>query len=114
MYKFTGFTQKANDALNAAVSAAEELGHAYIGSEHILLGLLKENGGMAYTALSARKITADAVEKIIRASVGILNSLLCKPSFTSSCRDFPKMFDSQILEGFSSNSCKRYFTSSSD
>ena len=40
MYRFTGFTQKANDALNSAITSAENLGHTYVGSEHILLGLL--------------------------------------------------------------------------
>lgn len=49
MYRFTGFTQKANEALNNAITAAEDLGHTYVGSEHLLLGLLSENGGMAYT-----------------------------------------------------------------
>ena len=34
MYKFTGFTEKANTALNIAVETAEDLGHTYIGSEH--------------------------------------------------------------------------------
>ena len=33
MYKFTGFTQKANDVLNAAIEYAENMGHTYIGSE---------------------------------------------------------------------------------
>ena len=32
MYKFTGFTEKANTALNIAVETAEDLGHTYIGS----------------------------------------------------------------------------------
>lgn len=45
MYKFTGFTQKANDVLNAAIEHAENMGHTYIGSEHLLLGLLTQNGG---------------------------------------------------------------------
>ncbi|HBV44178.1 MAG TPA: hypothetical protein DEF14_07300, partial [Ruminococcaceae bacterium] len=49
MYKFTGFTQKANDVLNAAIEYAENMGHTYIGSEHLLLGLLTQNGGIAYT-----------------------------------------------------------------
>ena len=40
MYKFTGFTQKANIALNDAIETAEDLGHTYIGSEHLLIGLL--------------------------------------------------------------------------
>ena len=42
MYKFTGFTEKANTALNIAVETAEDLGHTYIGSEHLLIGLLRD------------------------------------------------------------------------
>lgn len=38
-----GFTEKANNALNLALTSAEDMGHTYIGSEHIILGLLKEN-----------------------------------------------------------------------
>ena len=40
MYRFNNFTQKANDVMNLAVKAAENFGHTYIGSEHILMGLL--------------------------------------------------------------------------
>ena len=71
MYEFTGFTQKANDALNSAVSTAEKLGHTYIGSEHILAGLLAESGGVAFTALNARKVTYSDVESLLKATVGI-------------------------------------------
>ncbi|MBQ0111370.1 MAG: ATP-dependent Clp protease ATP-binding subunit, partial [Oscillospiraceae bacterium] len=39
-YNFARFTDEANAALNAAIEAAEQLGHTYIGSEHLLLGLL--------------------------------------------------------------------------
>ena len=39
-YNFNGFTAKANEALNHAINSAEQLGHTYIGSEHLLLGLL--------------------------------------------------------------------------
>ena len=41
MYKFTGFTEKANRALNCAVETAENLGHTYVGSEHLLCGILQ-------------------------------------------------------------------------
>lgn len=56
MYKFTGFTQKANDVLNAAIEYAENMGHTYIGSEHLLLGLLEQNGGVAYTVLTNKNL----------------------------------------------------------
>ena len=80
MYRFTGFTQKANDALNSAITSAENLGHTYVGSEHILLGLLAEKGGMAYTALSARKVTYGEVEAIIKSSIGIGSPTVLSPN----------------------------------
>lgn len=80
MYKFTGFTQKANTALNAAIEYAENLGHTYIGSEHLLLGLLSSEGSVAYIALTARNITADNVETAVRNSVGIGTPTVLSPN----------------------------------
>lgn len=80
MYKFTGFTQKANTALNAAIEYAENLGHTYMGSEHLLLGLLSSEGSVAYTALTARNITADNVETAVRNSVGIGTPTVLSPN----------------------------------
>ncbi len=71
MYKFTGFTQKANSALNAAVEVAENMGHTYVGSEHLLAGLLKTDGGVACTALNARGIGIDDVESVLKSTVGV-------------------------------------------
>lgn len=97
MYRFTGFTQKANEALNGAISAAEDLGHAYVGSEHILLGLLSESGGMAYTALSARNVTFDEVESIIKSSIGIGSPTVLTPNdFTPRAKN---IIDTAILQG---------------
>ncbi len=69
-YNFKGFTEKANIALNLAIEAAEEMGHTYIGSEHILLGLCKENSGVAFAALNDSGVTADKVEELIRSGSG--------------------------------------------
>ncbi len=97
MYRFTGFTQKANDALNNAITAAENLGHTYVGSEHILLGLLKESGGMAYTALSAKKVSYSEVEAIIRSSMGIGSPTVLSPNdFTPRTKN---IIDTAILQG---------------
>ncbi len=71
MYKFTGFNEKANVALNNAVNAAEDLGHTYIGSEHLLLGILKDTSSVASSVLAAKNITYSKVEDIIKSSVGI-------------------------------------------
>ena len=48
------FTQKAQQALSAALQSASELGHTYIGSEHLLLGLCADGTSVAAQYLSAR------------------------------------------------------------
>ena len=71
MYKFTGFNEKANVALNNAVNAAEDLGHTYIGSEHLLLGILKDTSSVAATILNTRGITLQKTEDTVKNSVGV-------------------------------------------
>ena len=66
MYRFNGFTQKANAALNLAIEAAEEFGHTYIGTEHIVLGLLREGSGVVVTALNAAGVQADEYARRIQ------------------------------------------------
>ena len=39
------FTQKAREAIRLAVETAQELEHGYVGTEHLLLGLIKEGTG---------------------------------------------------------------------
>lgn len=71
MFKFTGFTEKANKSLNKAVEAAQDLGHTYIGSEHLLLGLLSDTSTVAGAVLAAHKLTYDQVENYIKQTVGV-------------------------------------------
>ena len=70
MYKFNGFTEKANDALNLAIEAAEEFGHTYIGSEHLLIGILREGSGAAAQILEAKGITSEKIEELLESTVG--------------------------------------------
>ncbi len=65
MYRFKGFTEKANTALNLAIEAAQDLGHTYIGTEHIVLGLLREGTGVAASVLGGRGVTAAQYEEKI-------------------------------------------------
>lgn len=65
MYEFRGFTQKANKALNLALESAEQMGCSYVGTEHILLGLLREGSGVAAAALSECGVTEDALKQRI-------------------------------------------------
>ncbi len=69
-YNFNGFTAKANEALNQAINSAEQLGHTYVGSEHLLLGLLRIGGGVAAVVLQKMDVTAEKIEELIRAQIG--------------------------------------------
>ena len=49
------FTAKARESINLAVQAAEELGHSYVGTEHLLIGLLEPPGCFPRTVLRKRR-----------------------------------------------------------
>ncbi len=70
MYKFNGFTEKANNAINLAIEAAEQFGHTYVGSEHLLLGLLKNADGAAYTVLEKCGAEEETLTELIRQEIG--------------------------------------------
>ena len=64
------FTQRAGRALNLALESAKELGHNYIGSEHLLLGLVREETGIASKVLAARNITVSNIVAQIMEIIG--------------------------------------------
>ncbi len=97
MYKFTGFTQSANNALNYSVEAAENLGHTYIGSEHILLGLLSDSRMVSYSILGSKKVTLKKAEEQIRSVVGVgLPTTLTPDDITPRCR---KIIENALVLG---------------
>lgn len=80
MYRFNNFTQKANDVLNLAMKAAENFGHTYIGSEHILIGVLKENTSYGAQLLSEKGVTLENIEELIKESTGVGNPTALSPN----------------------------------
>ena len=64
------FTPRAEAALRLSQEAAGDLGHGYVGTEHLLLGLLREEDGVAHTVLTEAGLTAGMVVEIIKKSVG--------------------------------------------
>lgn len=70
MYQFKGFTQKANEAINLAMECASELGHTYVGTEHLLFGLLKEGTGVAAVILQDNGMDEEELREKIVASAG--------------------------------------------
>ncbi|MBE6729875.1 MAG: ATP-dependent Clp protease ATP-binding subunit, partial [Ruminococcaceae bacterium] len=69
-YNFNGFTSKANEALNHAINSAQIMGHTYVGSEHILLGLCKVGSGVAAGILNKHNITAQKLEELMTLKIG--------------------------------------------
>lgn len=70
MNQYNGFTPRAAAALEGAQRAAQQAGHTYIGSEHLLLALLREGAGAAYTLLFQRRVTAGKTERALLQMVG--------------------------------------------
>ncbi len=64
------FSPRAQRALELAEQSAGELGHSYIGTEHMLLGLLREEEGIAHRVLVEQGLSENMVRQIIVSSVG--------------------------------------------
>ena len=67
---FDRFTERARKVLKYAEEEARSLKHNYIGTEHILLGLIKEEEGIAGSTLSDLGITLDKVRKKVKNIIG--------------------------------------------
>ena len=63
-------TERAKSALNLAYQAAAELGHSYVGSEHILLGLAREGQGGASRCLRASGFDSGRILQLVTEAVG--------------------------------------------
>ena len=64
------FTQRARRVLSLAHQEAERMRHSYIGTEHLLLGLIREEGGVAGRVLRELGLEADRVQEIIERLTG--------------------------------------------
>ena len=67
MYKFTNSAEK---ALELSGELAADFGHNYIGTEHILYGLVKEGSGVASQVLNLQEVTPENIEEEIEALIG--------------------------------------------
>jgi ATP-dependent Clp protease ATP-binding subunit ClpC len=67
---FERFTERARQVVVLAQDEARQLKHNYIGTEHILLGLLREEEGLAARVLESLDITVEEVRAQVARSVG--------------------------------------------
>ena len=80
------FTPEAQTAVEFAHQAAAEMGHSYIGTEHLLLGLLRQEGGVAARALQEQGLRDEMVTDILQRTMGRGLSGADPQSLTPRCR----------------------------
>ena len=64
------FTNRAERAIALAQEVAAELGHNYVGTEHLLCGLIREGSGLAYKVLDEQGVTEEKVIDLIEQLIG--------------------------------------------
>lgn len=70
MFKFSGFNDEANEILNLAIKISEEMGHNYVGSEHLLCALSENENSVVGRVLSSKNIGFSEMKEILRQSIG--------------------------------------------
>src|SRR5512139_1483482 len=68
--RFEKFTERARRVLTAAQEEAQHLNHNYIGTEHILLGLIREEEGVAAKVLVSMGVTLSKVRSAVEYIIG--------------------------------------------
>jgi len=59
-------TQQGKQSIELAVQEAQALGHQYLGTEHLLLGLLREVEGLANQVLSNSGVTLEKTRELVK------------------------------------------------
>ncbi|MGP8159816.1 MAG: Clp protease N-terminal domain-containing protein [Candidatus Dormibacteria bacterium] len=70
LYPFERFTERAKKVLTLAQEEAERSHHSYIGTEHLLLGLLREGEGLAAKVLNNLGVEINKVRSVIESVLG--------------------------------------------
>lgn len=96
---FERFTDRARRVLAYAQEEARDLDHAFIGTEHILLGLIREGDGVAAKALDALGVSYDVVRAKVTAMTELAtNTSSNSPAFTSRAKKVLEMSLREALE----------------
>ena len=86
------FTEKAEKALNRSIAIAEELGHTYIGTEHVMMALWEDATYSSAHVLKKSKSTYDGYRKAVTDYSGVgMKSTLSGDDITPRCK--------RVLEG---------------
>jgi ATP-dependent Clp protease ATP-binding subunit ClpC len=67
------FTPKANNVIRYAIKEAQSMGHSYVGTEHILLGLLRETEGVASRILNSVGVSLEEARRLVQEELNALD-----------------------------------------
>jgi len=76
------YSAKATRVLELATQSAMDLGHDYIGSEHLLLAILREGENVVAKALNNQGATEESVENLIKKEIGYRKAVTEMPDMT--------------------------------
>jgi ATP-dependent Clp protease ATP-binding subunit ClpA len=65
-----GLTPRAKKTIELSVDEAQRLNHTYVGTEHLLLGLIREGGGIATSILESRGVSTMDLREQVLATLG--------------------------------------------
>ncbi len=87
MFKFTGFSQRANAAINSAMGEASVLGHSFVGTEHLLWGILREAEPSEFRSFEECRIDYEKIMGLLLENIGRgTRSNLSPADFSPLCR----------------------------
>ncbi len=69
-YKFSGFSRQANAVMHNAVRAAQDLGHTYVGTEHLLLAMLRDTAGEPAAFFAEKRIYGGDYARVLCEQIG--------------------------------------------
>ena len=94
------FTPRAKKVLELSMEEAQELGHNYIGTEHLLLGLIRENDGVAAQVLLDLNLKLEDVREAVLELLGADSSLQSESSLPSSSQPKSGRSKTPALDAF--------------
>ncbi|MBK5252290.1 MAG: ATP-dependent Clp protease ATP-binding subunit [Peptostreptococcaceae bacterium] len=92
---FENFTEKAKKSIESSKAEASFLRHNYVGTEHMLLGLMSEKDGMAYKVLVALGVRAEDIRNMIKTYIGMGDKPVEIMGFTPRTK---RIFENSIIE----------------
>ncbi|MBU5678168.1 ATP-dependent Clp protease ATP-binding subunit [Alkaliphilus sp. MSJ-5] len=92
---FGRFTERAQRVITLSQQVAQQLGHSYVGTEHLLLAIIKEEESIAAKALKNLGIEIESIQQIVVNAIGVGNKPVELLGYTPRTK---KVFELSVAE----------------